>query len=125
MTAATPAATVAALVAHLDALERRATYALTRDPVDSRSPGGWGGWWFGHHAHYSKQDPAAVLRQVAAIRAVVEMHGPDRPWCDDGYVEGLTHRQVRESATLNGEPYGEECPTLLALAQMVDGGWEG
>jgi hypothetical protein len=56
--------------------------------------------------HIARQDPAATLARIKAVRAVVELHDGDADPSD---------------CTPWGRRYGEPCDTLRALAQMYAG----
>lgn len=86
-----PAVTLAEfLEARIAEDERAANYATTRDVVDDRAPGGWGGWWIGHFHHYSRHDPARVLAECQAKRRIVgELKNAER------MAEKKWHRKIR------------------------------
>ena len=85
----------------LDKDEPTARYATTRDAVDNRSPGGWGGWWIGHYHHYARHDPASVLTDIAAKRAIL-----------DEYTESASR------TVAHGAPSNHEVRTA-ALADVI------
>jgi len=66
--------------------------------------------------HIARHDPASVLRDIAAKRAIVDLHGPELPICEDGYRPGATHADVARSVLANGAPAGVPCLTLRLLA---------
>jgi hypothetical protein len=68
-------------------------------------------------AHIARHDPARVLREVAAKRAIVAEHQPRRvgqslTWC------GRCHRVIRDAREDEDPcgPFDWPCPTMRALA---------
>ena len=57
------------LLARIAEDEGTAVYAQSRDDLQ---PEDWAGWWFGHHQHYTRHDPARVIAECEAKRAIVE-----------------------------------------------------
>jgi hypothetical protein len=59
------------LTARLAEDEHRAQYALSRGPIAADDPM-FGGMWYGLWAHTTRHLPARVLREVGAMRAIIE-----------------------------------------------------
>lgn len=67
--------------------------------------------------HMAVHDPARVLRQVAAMRKIVELHSPERVWTGSGYEDGKCTTCLISQSDLYGSEYETApCPTLRALA---------
>lgn len=58
------------LLARIAEDEQRAAYAESRD--GNLSDHDTAGWWLGHYQHYTRHDPARVLRECEAKRRIVE-----------------------------------------------------
>jgi len=101
------------LLARISEDEARAHYAL------SRGDGGaleYGGQWYGAIQHAKRWEPARVLAECAAKRAIVAEHQP----YSDGYwrTEGTCVCCVDFHADMDCENKPWPCPTLRALAAV-------
>lgn len=71
--------------------------------------------------HIERQEPARVLADIAAKRAIIHQHGDGYHECPEGFMDGA------ETEPHTG--WERECPTLIALASVYsdhpDYRWSG
>lgn len=70
-------------------------------------------------AHIALNEPAHVLRWVAAMRAVVAEHSPDRLGdCSTCMEEDIGYYENDDCGRVHYDPVRYPCPTIAALAAI-------
>lgn len=66
--------------------------------------------WEAEGRHMARHDPARVLRQVAAMRKILDEHEIEEPGTDYQYCRSCQDHERHDA-------HSAPCPTLLALAE--------